>query len=170
MAGIRLQELAKRGSSFAPANKINLDEALIWADKAIHGPFRGATVGSEDFSTVQTKAEVLQAMGKTDEADKLMDQAFQLTGADLLPVHIYGMRLLGAGRNEKAIEVFKLNQKRHPEDKFWSYMGLARAYTATGDKQKAIKNWETAIQNIPETRKAQLPAYEAALKKLKDAS
>ena len=77
---------------------------------------------------------------------------------------------MGAGRTAKAIEVFKLNQKRHPEDKFWAYLGLARAYTAAGDKEKAIKNWETAIQNIPETRKGQLPAYEAALKKLKEAS
>ncbi|HET8891057.1 MAG TPA: DUF2911 domain-containing protein [Candidatus Angelobacter sp.] len=160
----------QNAAQFCASNKINLDEALIWADKAIHGPFRGATVGSEDFSTVQTKAAVLQAMGKTDEADKLMDTAFQLSGADLLPVHIYAMRLLGAGRAEKAIEVFKLNQKKHPEDKFWAYLGLARAYTAAGDKEKAIKNWETAIQNIPETRKGQLPAYQAALKKLKDAS
>ncbi|HEX3584989.1 MAG TPA: DUF2911 domain-containing protein [Candidatus Angelobacter sp.] len=160
----------QNAAQFCASNKINLDEALVWADKAIQGPFRGATIGSEDFSTVQTKADVLQAMGKTDEADRLMDKAFQLTGADLLPVHIYGMRLLGAGRNEKAIEVFKLNQKRHPEDKFWSNVGLARAYTASGDKEKAIKNWETVLQNVPESRKAQIPAYEAALKKLKDAS
>jgi hypothetical protein len=160
----------QNAAQFCASNKINLEEALIWADKAIQGPFRGATIGSEDFSTVQTKADVLQAMGKTDEADRLMDKAFQLTGADLLPVHIYGMRLLGAGRNEKAIEVFKLNQKRHPEDKFWSNVGLARAYTASGDKEKAIKNWETVLQNVPESRKAQIPAYEAALKKLKDAS
>jgi hypothetical protein len=160
----------QNAAQFCASNKINLDEALIWADKAIQGPFRGATVGNEDFSTVQTKAEVLQAMGKTDEADKLMDKAFQLTGADLLPVHIYAVRLLGAGRTAKAIEVFKLNQKRHPEDKFWSYVGLARAYTAAGDKEKAIKNWETVLQNVPESRKAQIPTYEAALKKLKEAS
>ncbi|HEY2168958.1 MAG TPA: tetratricopeptide repeat protein, partial [Candidatus Angelobacter sp.] len=160
----------QNAAQFCASNKINLDEALIWADKAIQGPFRGATIGTEDFSTVQTKAAVLQAMGKTDEADRLMEKAFQLSGADLLPVHIYAMGLLGADRKEKAIEVFKLNQKRHPEDKFWSYVGLARAYTAAGDKEKAIKNWETALQNVPESRKAQLPAYEAALKKLKDAS
>jgi hypothetical protein len=160
----------QNAAQFCASNKINLDEALIWADKAIHGPFRGATIGSEDFSTVQTKADVLQAMGRTDEADKLMDHAFQLTGADLLPVHIYGMRLLGAGRKEKAIEVFKLNQKKHPEDKFWAPLGLARAYTATGDKALAIKNWETVLQNVPEDRKGQLPAYQAALKKLKGAS
>jgi tetratricopeptide (TPR) repeat protein len=160
----------QNAAEFCATNKVNLDEALVWADKAIHGPFRGATVGSEDFSTVQTKADVLQAMGKTDEADKLMDHAFQLPGADVVPVYIYAMGLLNAGRKEKAVEVFKLNQKRHPEDKFWPYMGLARAYTATGDKAQAIKNWEIALQNVPSDRKGQIPAYEAALKKLKEPS
>ena len=160
----------QNAAEFCAANKVNLDEALVWADKAIHGPFRGATVGSEDFSTAQTKADVLEAMGKTEEADKLMEHAFQLSGADLLPVHIYGMRLLGAGRKEKAIEVFKLNQKRHPEDKFWANLGLARAYTATGDKAQAIKSWEIVLQNVPPDRKGQLPAYQAALKKLKGES
>jgi len=160
----------QNAAEFCAANKVNLDEALVWADKAIHGPFRGATVGSEDFSTAQTKADVLEAMGRTEEADKLMEHAFQLSGADLLPVHIYGMRLLGAGRKEKAIEVFKLNQKRHPEDKFWANLGLARAYTATGDKAQAIKSWEIVLQNVPPDRKGQLPAYQAALKKLKGES
>jgi Protein of unknown function (DUF2911) len=157
-------------AQFCASNKINLDEALIWADKAIHGPFRGATVGSEDFSTLQTKAAVLQAMGKPDEADKVMDSAFRLPGADLLPVHIYATGLLGAGRNEKAIEVFKLNQKKHPEEKYWTYLGLARAYTAAGDKENAIKNWETVLRNVPEGRRSQVPGFEATLKKLKEGS
>jgi cytochrome c-type biogenesis protein CcmH/NrfG len=49
-------------------------------------------------------------------------------------------------------------------------MGLARAYTATGDKAQAIKNWEVVLQNVPTDRKGQVPAYQAALKKLKEAS
>ena len=43
-------------AQFSADNKINLEEALVWADKAIHEPFRGATFGVEDFSTVSTKA------------------------------------------------------------------------------------------------------------------
>ncbi|HEX4602455.1 MAG TPA: DUF2911 domain-containing protein [Candidatus Angelobacter sp.] len=158
----------QQAAQFCASNKINLDEALVWADKAIRGPFRGATVGSEDFSTLQTKAAVLQAMGKIDDADKVMDKAFQLPGADLRSVYVYGMGLLGAGRNDKALEVFKLNQKKHPEEKYFTYLGLARAYTALGDKENAIKNWETVLKNVPEGRRSQVPAFEATLKKLKE--
>jgi hypothetical protein len=45
----------QQAAQFCADNKINLDEALVWAEKAIHEPFRGATVGSEDFSTVGRK-------------------------------------------------------------------------------------------------------------------
>jgi len=107
-------------------------------------------------------------MGKLKESDDVMEKAFALEGAGLLPVHIYATRLLGEDRKEKALSVFKLNQQRHPEEKFWTYLGLARAYTALGEKDNAIKNWEIAIQNVPPSRKGQLPAYETALRKLKE--
>ena len=155
-------------AQFCAANKINLEEALTWAEKAIHEPFRGATVGSEDFSTLQTKAAVLQAMGRTAEADAVAETALRAHGADLLPVHFYAASVLAAGRAEKALEIFKYNQQKHPEEKFWTYMGLARAYTAVGDKENAIKNWEIALRNVPDTRKAQIPAYERAVKQLRE--
>lgn len=151
-------------------NKVNLEEALVWAEKAIHDPFRGAAVGSEDFSTLQTKAAVLQAMNRTQEADATMEKAMQLPGAGLLPVHFYGAKLLAAGRKEKALEIFKLNQQRHPEEKFVTFLGLARGYTAVGDKKNAIANWEIALRNVPENRKAQVPGYEQALEKLKESN
>ena len=66
------------------------------------------------------------------------------------------------------MEVFKLNQQLHPEEKFVTYVGLARGYTAVGDKENAIKNWEIALRNVPESRKAQIPVYEDLLKKLKE--
>ncbi len=61
-------------------------------------------------------------------------------------------------------------QQRHPEEKFWTYVGLARTYTALGDKPNAIKNWEIAIANVPENRKFMLAQFQAALKKLKEGS
>ena len=66
------------------------------------------------------------------------------------------------------MEVASLNQKQHPEEKFWTFLGLARVYTAAGDKSNAIKNWETALQNVPPIQRSQIPAYENALKKLKE--
>jgi Protein of unknown function (DUF2911) len=150
-------------AQFCAQNKINLEEALTWADIAISGTF----IGREDFSSLQTKALVLQAMGKDSDADVLMNKAIKLPTASVQAVHQYGRSLLAAGKNEKALEVFKQNRQLHPEDTFTTYVGLARGYTAIGDKKNAIKSWETAIKNLPADQKANTAAYEAELKKLK---
>lgn len=70
-------------AQFCADHKINLDQALIWTDKAIHEPFRGATFGVADFSTMSTKASVLEAMGKPGEADAVMDKAMELPGTEI---------------------------------------------------------------------------------------
>lgn len=168
-AGFNYQNY-QTAAQFCADNKINLDEALVWADKAINVPFRGATKGSADFSTFQTKAAVLTALNRREEADALMTKAFALPGADLMSVHFYGMSVLSAARPEKALEIFKLNQQKHPEEEFWTYMALARAYTALNDKPNAIKNWEVALANVPANRKHQIPTYQRALQQLKESS
>lgn len=155
-------------AQFCADNKINLEEALIWAQKAIYEPFRGAAIGKEDFSTLRTEAAVLQAMERTKEADTIMQKALLLPGADLLPIHSYGLSLLAAGRKEKAMEIFEFNRKKHPEEKFVTSVGLARGYTAMGERNKAIQNWEIALRNVPDNRKPQIPAYEKALKQLQE--
>jgi hypothetical protein len=160
----------QNAAQFCADNKINLEEALVWADKAIHEPFRGATFGVEDFSTLSTKASVLDAMGRTSEADVVMDHALLLSNTSMFNLYIYGARLLRIKRDERALKVFQLDQQRHPEEKFWTYLGLARSYTALGDKPNAIKNWEIAIANLPEGRQFMLPQFQAALKKLKEGS
>ena len=76
--------------------------------------------------------------------------------------------MLNEGKNEKAMEVFKLNRQRNPDDKFTTYVGLARGYAALGDKKNAIKNWEIAIKNLPENQKPNLAFYESEIKKLKE--
>jgi hypothetical protein len=150
-------------AQFCAQNKINLEEALRWADNAISGNF----IGREEFSSLQTKAMVLSAMGKTSEADVIMEKAVKLPTATMLDVHQYGKSLIAAGKNQKALEIFKINKQRNPDDKFTTYVGLARGYTALGDKKNAIKNWEVAIKNIPDNQKAYLHFYEEELKKLK---
>jgi len=157
-------------AQFCADHKVNLEEALVWADKAISSPFRGATVGHEDFSTLQTKASVLEAMGREADADKVMEKAFALPGTDAFQIYVYAMGLLRGGKKEKAMKVFALNQQKHPEDKFWTSLGLARGYSAVGDKRNAIANWEIVIRNVPANLKGQTANYEGALKKLKESS
>ena len=160
----------RTAAQFCADNKINLEEALTWADKAIDGPFRGATVGHEDFSTLQTKAAVLTAMGRDAEADTVMQKALHLPGTDSYSIYAYGMGLLKNGKNAKAMEVFTTNQRQHSEEKFWTALGFARGYTAMGDKKKAIANWEIVLRNIPPNLSNRAPMYEESLKKLKQSS
>ena len=153
-----------RAAQFCATNKINLDEALVWADQGMDPNIGGV----EDFNALSAKAMVLNAMNKTDEANVVMDKAIKHPSATVPAIHQYGRTLLNAGKKEKAMEVFQFNYKAHPEDKFTPSVGLARGYTAMGDKKNAIKYWETAIKNIPENQKPFLNVYEGELKKLKE--
>jgi tetratricopeptide (TPR) repeat protein len=155
-------------AQFCADNKINLEEALVWAEKAITEPFRNAVLGQKDFSTLGTRAAVLEAMGKAADAEATMDEAIRLPGTNAFSLYQYCARLLAAGKKERALEIARLNQQQHPDEKFWTYIGLARAYTAVGDKDHAIKNFETALLNVPPSQRSQIPAYESALKKLKE--
>lgn len=151
-------------AQFCAQNKINLEEALTWADAAISAPF----IGQENFNTLQTKAMVLNALNRKAEVNTVMDKAIKLPSATIQAIHQYGRTLLAAGESQKALEVFQYNFKTHPEEKFTTYVGLARGFTAVGNKKEAIKNWEIAIKNIPENQKNNLGLYEAEVKKLKE--
>ncbi|MBS1542721.1 MAG: DUF2911 domain-containing protein [Bacteroidetes bacterium] len=151
-------------AQFCVNNKVNLEEALKWADQSISGTF----IGQENFQTLSTKANVLRALGRKEEAMTLMDKAINLPDVAVADLHQYGRSLMESGDNKKALEVFKLNAQKHPADPFTIYVGLARGYAANGDKKNAIANWEKALKNVPENQKSNLPYYQEELKKLKE--
>jgi hypothetical protein len=155
-------------AQFCADNKINLEEGLVWADKAIKEPFRGAVLGHEDFTTLQTKSAVLVGLGRTAEADKLMERAMVLPGTTSVDLYHYGMQMLGEKRTPEAMKIFEINRKQHPEDKFWVSLGLARGYTAAGDKKNAIVSWEAVLANVPDNFAGNKPRWQEALKKLKE--
>jgi tetratricopeptide (TPR) repeat protein len=159
----------QQAAQFAASKKVNLEEALVWAEKAINEPFRNAVAGQRDFSTLSTKAAVLTAMGRTADADKTMDEAMRLPGTEAMAIHQYGMRLLAAQRKERAMTVFQFNRAQHPSDTFVTYVGLARGYTASGDTKNAIANWEIALKNVPPDQQSNRAVYERALAALKEA-
>ena len=151
-------------ASFCVQNKVDLEQALQWADYAINDGF----IGREDFNSLSTKAQVFTAMGRDADAETVMSKAVKHPTASVGAIHQYARSLLASGKNEKAMEIFKYNFKAHPEDKFTPNVGLARGYTALGDKKNAIKHWEAAIKNLPENQKQNLTFYEGELKKLKE--
>jgi cytochrome c-type biogenesis protein CcmH/NrfG len=64
--------------------------------------------------------------------------------------------------------MFKLNHDLHPDDRFWTSLGLARGYAATGDKKSAIANWEVVLRNVPPAQKGRVPFFERALQSLRE--
>ena len=76
--------------------------------------------GREDFGSLSTKAQVLTAMGRDAEVEAVMDKAIKHPTATVGAIHQYARTLLGAGKKEKAMQVFQYNFKTHPEEKFYT--------------------------------------------------
>ena len=132
-------------ANYCVNNKTNLDEALMWAEQAVSAPF----IGQSNYTTLSTKANVQNAMGKTDEAEKTMDMAIKDPSTTVFQIHQYGRQLLAAGKKEKALEIFEWNAKEHPDT--WPVnVGLARAYSAMGNYKKALKHAKLAQENVPQ--------------------
>ncbi|NIM90965.1 MAG: tetratricopeptide repeat protein [Candidatus Aminicenantes bacterium] len=64
-----------------------------------------------------------------------------------------GYRLMRAGRNKDAIEVFKLNVELHSGSAN-VYDSLAEAYMNSGDTERAIKNYKKSLELNPDNNNA----------------
>lgn len=136
-------------AQFCRQNNVNLEEGLMWAERAVSDPF----FGKRTFETLLTKASMLEKLGRSNEAEKTIDEAVNLPGASVQEIHNYARGLQFQGKNERALQIFKQNRKLHPEDKFITLLGLARGYTAVSDKRNAIKYWRLVIESLPEDQK-----------------
>lgn len=137
------------------------DQAIVWAEAAISAPF----VGQKNFGTMQTKATILRAAGKTGESLEIMDQAIKLPGANAGAIHQYGRQLIAAGEKEKALEVFKYNLKENNGAWPTNY-GLARGYSAVGNYKQALKYLKLAKVNMPANAAANGPLIDQNIAKL----
>lgn len=125
-------------ATYAVNNKVNYDEALVWADKAI--------AQNKSFATLNTKANILKAMGKNDESDKTMSEAMAM--ATEVELNLYGYQLMNNGQQDKAIEVFILNTKRFPKSAN-TFDSLGEGYANKGDSKNAILNFKKSLSMNP---------------------
>lgn len=132
-------------ANFCARNQINLEEALSWAENGVSNP----SVGQKNFTTLSAKSAVLMAMGKTDEANAVMDEAIRMPGVPVFQIHAYGRQLIAQGKKEAALKIFQYNAEKHP-DTWPVHVGLARGYSAVGDYKKALKHAKIAQGNVPE--------------------
>lgn len=75
--------------------------------------------------------------------------------------------LIAGGQNEKALEVFKYNQKKN--DGAWpTNYGLARGYSAVGKYKQALKYLQLAKANVPAGDNINPPIIDQNIEKLKN--
>jgi len=128
-------------------NNINMDEAMVWVDKAL------GMNGGNNFNNNSVKAGLLTAKGNKEEGDKIMEASIgNSTEAEL---NAYGYQLMNQNRLPEAIDIFKLNIKRHPDA--WNvYDSLGEALNNNGDKDGAKENYGTAYDKAPALQKARI--------------
>lgn len=143
-AGFMYQNWAT-AANFLAQRDYKLDKALEWADAAISQPF----TGQANWTTLQTKANVLSKMGKDDKADEVMAQAIDHPTATPFQIHQYGRQLITQGNAEKALKVFEKNYTKF--DAAWpTNVGMARGLSAVGKYDEALKYAKLAYEEAPD--------------------
>jgi len=137
---------------------VNLEQALQWADSAAGPSFGGATV----FQPQATKAQILQKLGRKDEAIALMRKALPM--ASMQELHQYARSLLQQQQKKEAMEVFQMNYDRNP-GQFTTLVGMSRGYAANGDYKNAMKFASRALPMAPNDQNRQF--LTEAIEKLK---
>jgi tetratricopeptide (TPR) repeat protein len=133
----------EQAARYAVNNGGDLDEALGWIDAAIAGQF----IGQKTFNNLNIKSQILTKQGKTEEADKVMEDA--MTMGTVFEIHGYGRQLIAQGQKEKALGVFKKNAKVNKDN--WPVdFGLARGYAANGEYKTALKHLKIAEGRAPD--------------------
>ena len=133
-------------------------DALQWAEYAAHGP-----IGRENFTTLALLAAAQDANGQTAEAEKTREKALNHATATPQDIHLYGRQLLAAGKKDTAVKVWQANAKKYGT--VWpTNVSLARAYSATGEYQKALEYARAALAQAPD--EANKKSLQAAVEKL----
>ena len=132
-------------AAYALMNKVHLSDAMDWVDKSIKM--------NKNFSNQITKAGLLEAEGKTAEADELKQSAMKM--ATEAEINTYGYQLLQQGKNDEALNLFIKNTKDHPDS--WNvWDSLGEAYGIKGNKDMAVKYYSKAYEMAPDNQKSRI--------------
>lgn len=132
------------GAQYCVTKKINLDEALKWADQSIQI--------EERFENLSTKADILQALGRADEAKKVRDHANEIATPTQLYGHARGLQ--SQKRDAEAMEIFQTVAKRAPQN-VYGHLSQARLKSAAGDFDGALAEAKEAQTVAPAEQQKQ---------------
>ncbi len=111
-----------QAAQYCLTKNIALPEGLGWAEKSIQV--------EERFENLSTKADLLKAMGKTDEAAKVSQHALEVASPDQL---YSSARLLQSQKREAdAMKLLQAVAQRAPQT-FMGHLAQARLKSAAGD-------------------------------------
>ncbi len=139
-------------ATYLLTNKYDLNEALQYEETSIRTEPR--------FDNYLTKSQILEAMGRKDDAEVAKNQALERATAAQL--YGYGRLLQGQGKQDQAFDYFRQAAKKDPND--WVvHDGTARIYSAKGDYSNALKEIKITLAGAPENQKI---FFEPLVKKL----
>lgn len=116
---------------------VNLAEATTWADNSI--------AINRNFTNLNVKADLLEKQGDAAGAAPLRQES--LTLANEAEMNVYGYGLMGQGKVDSAIVIFRKNVKDYP--KSWNtYDSLGEAYAKKGDKKQAAASYSKALAMV----------------------
>jgi hypothetical protein len=130
-------------ADYCVRNNVALDKALAWIDRGTY--FR--VMGEKNFRTLSTRASVLIAMNRIEEAKRVMQEAIPL--GNVTDVHYYGRTLLNLKQADEAFRIFKFNYDKNP-NVFTTNVGMGRGYSAIGDYKKAMTYLKAALPQAPD--------------------
>jgi hypothetical protein len=134
-------------ANYLLAEKYDYDEALKYTAASLQN--------EERYDNLMTKAQVLDAMGKKDDATTARNKALGMANA--VQMHTYARQLQGEGKQQEAFAIFRDNAKKNP-DQWIVHVGLSRMYCGQGDFSNATKEISIAIANAPDPQKMPLQA------------
>jgi tetratricopeptide (TPR) repeat protein len=136
------------------AEKTNFDEALKDTDRSIQV--------EERYDNLMTKSQVLDALGRKDEATTARNKALSEASADQL--YAYARQLQGQSKQDEAFGVYRALAKKYP-DHWRAHAAMARVYSGQGDFDNALKEANAALPGAPDQIK---PILQGFIKKLED--
>jgi tetratricopeptide (TPR) repeat protein len=129
-------------ANYLLAEKYDLDEALKYEETSI---------GTEPrFDNLLTKSQILEAMGRKQEAETAKKEALERATAGQL--YGYGRLLQGQGKQDEAFDYFRQAAKKDPNE--WVvHDGTARIYSAQGNYDAALKEMKITLAGAPDNQK-----------------
>jgi tetratricopeptide (TPR) repeat protein len=144
-------------ATYCLQHKTNLDEALKWTDESINQ--------EERFDNLSTKADLLRALNRPDEAKVVMAKAMGMGNA--IQMYIYGRQLQRDKRQSEALDMFRTVSSRFP-DHWLGHLALARLNSASGDFPRALKEVKAAQSGAPSDQQGPLAGLAKKLEAKQD--